>query len=145
MLYNGEYTLQNKETGEHRTFKIATQDKEAKFAPGKRILSLLNGPDNESNYHGFAFVDDKCVAVWNKCKGTNGKKSHFEYYAELFKQLMNHVVQDQQEEIEVVICFGGREYKVMLSKRCFVCNRKLTTPESIQAGIGPVCAGRIAA
>ena len=26
---------------------------------------------------------------------------------------------------------------------CQVCNRKLTNPESIAAGIGPVCAGRI--
>lgn len=27
--------------------------------------------------------------------------------------------------------------------RCLVCSRKLTHPESVAAGIGPVCAGKL--
>jgi hypothetical protein len=140
-LYNGTYTLQNKISNEHRTFQIKTQAVDAKFAPGKRVLSLLNGPDNESNYIGFAFItDDNRVIVWFKYRGQNGKKSHYEYYAALFQQLQ--VIEDENEEITTAINLGDKEYSVLLSKRCFVCNRKLTTPESIKAGIGPICAGR---
>lgn len=140
-IYNGTYTLENKETGQHRTFQIRTQAADAKFAPGKRILSLLNGPDNESNYAGFAFVtDDNKVVTWCKCRGQNGKKSHYEYYSALFQQLI--VAEDENEEVTTIIHFMDREYSVLLSKRCFVCNRKLTTPESIKAGIGPICAGK---
>lgn len=38
----------------------------------------------------------------------------------------------------------GRLY-AMESGNCWVCGRQLTTLESIEAGIGPVCAGRRAA
>jgi hypothetical protein len=31
-------------------------------------------------------------------------------------------------------------YTVQLSKRCLRCNRTLTTPESLERGIGPECA-----
>ena len=33
-------------------------------------------------------------------------------------------------------------YTLLRESRCCVCNRKLTVPESIEAGIGPECAGR---
>lgn len=80
IIYSGTYTITNSK-GEHRTFRIKRQKKDAKFAPGARILSLMVGPDN-----------------------------------------------------------SGHQYAVMLSKRCVRCNRKLTNPESIKAGIGPECA-----
>lgn len=136
MIYNGTYTLQNAETGEHRTFNISTQ----KFAPGKRILSLLSGTDNTSDYTGFAFIEDDKITVWHSKRGQQGKKSPFEYYAALIEQLV--VTQDENEEIKTSIEFGCRSYIVMISKRCMVCNRKLTSPESIKLGVGPVCAGR---
>ena len=34
----------------------------------------------------------------------------------------------------------GIEYQ--FASTCRVCNRKLTTPESIESGIGPICGGR---
>lgn len=39
-LFNGFYTIRNRQTGEHRTFRIATQAEDARFAPGERIVSL---------------------------------------------------------------------------------------------------------
>jgi hypothetical protein len=35
-----------------------------------------------------------------------------------------------------------REY-VLRSSHCGVCGRKLSTPDSIRAGIGPICAGKL--
>lgn len=37
MIYNGTYTIENKETGNYRTFSITTQGGKEKFAAGKRI------------------------------------------------------------------------------------------------------------
>jgi hypothetical protein len=46
-LFNGRYTIQSKQTGEHRTFWVKTQAADAKFAPGRRVVSLLTGSQND--------------------------------------------------------------------------------------------------
>lgn len=51
--HNGKLTFHNSRTGEHRTFQVKTQDADAKFAPGERIVSLLVGNDNQNDYRGF--------------------------------------------------------------------------------------------
>lgn len=127
VIHNGLYTIRNKTTGEWRTFRIKTQPEDAKFAPGKRILGLLTGPDNTSAYKGFAFVDDAGVHVWRRYKDDK-----------TFKALggMLWALQiDPKNKLHDT-------YKVDVSKRCLICNRTLTTPESLDSGIGPVCAGR---
>ena len=42
--HNGTITIHNPKTGDHRTFQIKTQPADAKFAPGRRVVSLLTGP-----------------------------------------------------------------------------------------------------
>ena len=140
MIYNGTYTIENKETGNYRTFSITTQGGKEKFAAGKRILSLLSDTDItlSSSYKGFAFVEEDGIHVWKKYKGV-GKKSHFEYYAALIQNLS--IKQDEQESVKIEeIQFCGQTFSVLVSKYCRRCNHMLTTPESIKAGIGPKCA-----
>lgn len=36
---NGKFTITNSK-GEHRTFSVKTQAKDAKFAPGQRVLAV---------------------------------------------------------------------------------------------------------
>jgi hypothetical protein len=139
MLANGVYTIEN-EAGDHRTISIRTQAQDAKFAPGERIAAILAGPDNEEDYQGFAFVKDTGFCVWRKKRGQNGRISTFEWYAKILEAI--DLEPSEMEEVEVDVELAGRKYTVMVSKRCIRCNRKLTTPESIRAGIGPVCAGR---
>lgn len=125
--HNGEITMRNPETGGHRTVRIKTQAADANFAPGERIISLLVGSDNTSDYQGFGFVkDDGRVIVWKRYRGNGTPSAH---------QRLALMVQypDHYEAL-------GVEY--MFSTRCRVCNRKLTTPESIESGIGPICEGR---
>jgi len=139
MLYNGVYTMEN-EKGEHRTFRIRTQPEDANFAPGERIVSLLTGPDNVYDYQGFGFLKaDGSIILWKKYRNHT-----FEYYRELLYTLSLYIEQSDIEEVEAEIEYRGRSYKVMVSKRCIRCNRELTTPESIRAGIGPVCAEKMA-
>lgn len=130
-IHNGLFTIRNKETGNHRTFRIRTQPKDSKFAPGERIIGLLIGPENTRDYKGFGFVNDDGIRVWHSRKGTPAKPSEFETFAQLVWLLAT----EEKSPLH-------HRYEVMVSKRCLCCNRELTTPESLISGIGPVCAGR---
>ena len=123
LTHNGLFTVRSIATGEHRTFRVRSQPVEAKFAPGKRVVSVLTGPDNTADYTQFGFVTDQGIQVWERKRG--GK---FEEYARMLEKLPQHLADGKVE--------------VHVSCRCRVCNRTLTTPESVRSGIGPVCEGR---
>lgn len=117
--HNGEITIRNTETGNHRTFKISMVNNSESNLHGKRIVSLLTGSDNQRDYTGFGFVNDGIIKVW-------GKK-----YAEskIWQQYAN-MLQFPQDYPKCEYMFAGT---------CRKCNRKLTTPESVKSGIGPIC------
>lgn len=134
-VFNGTYTITNKTTGEYRTFRIRTQGADSTFAPGKRVIGMLTGPDNTRDYTGFGFiVEDPLpdgevltyVKVW-KAKQTPTWMG----YVKLVNLVL--ILKDS---------YALGKYEVLEECRCIRCNRKLTTPESIKAGIGPICAGR---
>lgn len=122
-LPNGYFTL-TFPCGTHKTLRVHTQQG-GKFA-GRRLISLLVGPRNTSDYEEFGEItpsEQTPVLVWKHWRG-----SRTAYYAVLLLRLVRG---------EVV---GG--HSVEVSKRCLVCNRPLTTPESLVAGIGPECQKR---
>lgn len=134
---NGTYTIRNRGTGDHRTFRVRTQKPDAKFAPGMRVLALLTGPNNESDFTGIAFVESDRVRVWRKKEGTQ-----FEVLARMFWAVA--VNEDMKILCPQGIAIGKWQdrYELMCEARCVRCNRKLTEPESIETGIGPECGGR---
>lgn len=122
--HNGEITIRNTETGNHRTFKIRTQKQDANFRPGERILYLLIGPDNTKNYKGFAFIEpDGRISVWRKYASDS-----------VFQKFADMVANPQKYQPRAEYLYSGA---------CRICNRKLTNPESIKSGIGPECARRL--
>lgn len=122
--HNGTVTVHNPASGNHRTFKIHTQPAEASWAPGRRVVSLLIGSDNEENYLAFGFVfPGGSVVPFRKYQGTI-----YARYCDLLRR-------PQQAEQK----WGMR---FLWSARCRRCNRKLTTPESLASGIGPTCEER---
>ena len=123
ITHNGTFTVKSTKTGEHRTFRVRTQPLDSNYCPGKRVLSLLTGSDNENSYTGFAFVDDFGIHVW-------GKKKTEQYLA--LATMLEHLQKHED---------AGR-VTVLAETTCRKCNRKLTTPESILSGIGPTCGGR---
>lgn len=129
--HNGILTVHNPATGQHRTFRIRTQPKDAKFAPGKRTVALLTGPQNTTDYTGFAFLETTPngavdLRVWRKRRAPVGQPfTQYELLARFLERLGTVA--------GVEINFEGA---------CRVCNRALTTPESVAEGIGPVCGGR---
>lgn len=134
-VFNGTFTIRNRETNEHRTFSIKTQPDDAQFAPGQRIVSLLTGPDNTHSYTGFAFINDNGIHVW-KSKSNRGSElykgwTNWDWMAEMLWHIAANIPHPR---------FDVRRYELMHEGRCLKCNRKLTTPESIESGIGPICA-----
>lgn len=123
-IHNAIFTVVLKETREHHTFKIST----AQHGPleGKRIVSVLAGPDNTADYLGIGFLNENGIAVWKKNVG--GK---LEAHARLLEQLLG---------LKLCTSQFKEQYEVKESRCCRRCNRTLTTPESIELGVGPECA-----
>lgn len=121
ITHNGKFTVKSTRTGEHRTFQVRTQDAKATFAPGKRVLSLLTGSNNEADYTGFAFVDDFGIHVWTK-----NRTEQYMALARMLEHLQRH-----EDAGRVEVC---------AETTCRKCNRALTTPESVRDGIGKKCA-----
>ena len=112
------------EDDDYQTIKIERQPKGDRFMPGKLIIRYLSGPDNTNDYTGYGDVseDGKTVKIWRK-----------------------HT--DNAELIEATKVLVGDPKAAALayakaSGNCYKCDRTLTTPESLAAGIGPVCSGR---
>jgi len=114
------FTVSNP-TGEHYTYRI-NHKKETPF-----FVSLLTGPDNCSDYTylGIYVPQNKTVVLTGKSK---------------FK--------DDTTPVKVirwaVKIISNKEsipngYSIQHEGRCCRCGRVLTTPESIQKGIGPEC------
>lgn len=122
IIPNGCFTINNIKNHTHRTVKIHTVRKGK--LEGKRIISLLVGPDNNTSYSGFGFVDDfDGIRVWRRHSGSKTMIWIARFIAAKFSG------QD----------FDHPGLELLVEKRCIRCNRRLTTPESIKAGIGPEC------
>ena len=126
----GYFTIVNTQTGGYRTFRIRRQDDSSPFCPGKHIVGLLNGPDNEGHYKSFAFIDDEGANAWRRLSATGPEWG--QYSRALFSLI-------KEGELSPYYAKG---YKIKHSEKCFICGRTLTSPESIETGIGPICAGR---
>lgn len=128
VIPNGTFTVQSP-SGEHRTFKI-TKPKDDK----PRWVMLLTGPDNTRSYTSFALIsdDNKRILVFRKNRGTRGSPTNYEKYAYMLEVMLTT---DENRYTEKGMTIKG-------SRKCARCGRKLTEPESLRAGIGPVCKGQ---
>lgn len=119
LLADGTITVELN-NGKHFTYRIKTIKKGD--LEGKRIVSLLTGPNNQRDYKGFAFVNHLgIVCLWRRCQ-----TPAFIKHAQLL---------DGQAQAHV------REW--LQEGRCRQCGKVLTDPESIRLGIGPKCGGRV--
>lgn len=128
-LFNGRYTIESKQTGEHRTFWVRTQEKDAKFAPGRRVVMLLTGSqnDNPDDYTAFAFAEQDGIRVFPS------KQAHGPRWAQ-FADLLWTLALDG-----AFSPWAEKGFRILMEGACCRCNRPLTTPDSIKAGIGPIC------
>jgi hypothetical protein len=122
-LHEGIYTVTFAD-GSYRTLKVEKQDDTASFMPGAIIVAYLSGSDNEGDYTSYGHVNDRgYFKVWKKHQGN-----------EALVEAVRVLVGDPKAAMLAYAQHSGR---------CGRCNRTLTTPESIAAGVGPECAKKL--
>lgn len=126
---NGTYTVVLNDQGDYRTICLIDCPEHFNKPAGTQIAQYLSGSDNERNYTGFAFVSPHYFTIWSKFRKLNNGAAQLN--AALVKLLQS------ENPFEY-----GQAY-AMRSGKCFVCRRKLTTPDSIASGIGPICAANL--
>jgi len=122
---NATFTVENGK-GSHYTFKVRQPKPEM-----PHFVSLMTGPDNENSftYMGILIPQNGVVKLTAKSKCQNDSQP----------------VKVAQWAFGIV--WNGKDmpegYKIRHEGKCGCCGRKLTTPESLDRGIGPECIKRL--
>lgn len=122
---DGTYTVV-KSDGSYATIKLEVVS--SGKLEGKRIVSYLSGPDNETDFTGFAFASGFNISVWRRFRGENTAQ-----WVEAALTVLGHPARTEE----------FREAYAMRSGRCARCNRTLTVPASVNRGLGPECAKKL--
>ena len=141
-IANGTFTLIWPDGDRHKTFKIKTQKADSKFMPGKRLISLMTGRDNESDYTTFGEATDSGLNIWHSVLNGTSKNAYVMNDGKLpiwLQVLWDIATKGDQSQ------YFQKGMRLEASETCIVCNRKLTNPLSISTKIGPECAARRAA
>lgn len=123
---NATITLQSGNTGAHFTYKIKRHNTDLNLY----FVHLLRGADNENDYTyvGCYYSDNHHFVPVKTYKG----KDAMTWPASL------RAIRYFFEKIEKI----PDVLKVYHEGRCGACGRTLTTPESLERGLGPECAKR---
>lgn len=120
---NAIFTVANP-TGDHYTFKIRQPKGENK----PYFVNLLTGPQNTSDFTYLGLYNPTQQKVFLTKKSRYNDEST---PAKVVRWAIRQVVFNKELP-------AG--YSIRHEGRCCRCGRTLTTPESIEAGIGPECA-----
>lgn len=124
-VLDGFYTVKFAD-GSHVTLRInRISAKQSRDGKPHRYASYLCGPINTLDYRRFAAVNANTFRVFS-----NGT---FQKQVAALEVLMGATLDNQT-------AFGKAYAKA--ATRCYRCGKLLTEPESIESGIGPICAGR---
>lgn len=128
---NATFTVVNENTGNRATFRV----RQAKANPSIHYVQVMVGSDNESSYEyiGHVWKQNEYnlnltrlrFPAANMYKATTG--------ANIFKYIFRKLMSSTGLPENVQLLHAGK---------CGACGRKLTTPESIEIGLGPICDGR---
>lgn len=121
---NATVTIRSSKTGTRFTYKIQKADNGNRW-----FVKLLQGPDNTVDYGYIGMITD--TGKFTRTRATKMSSEANSFKAWLWTWNRVNVGQD----------FDALE--IWHEGTCGRCNRKLTTPESIEAGIGPICATRM--
>jgi hypothetical protein len=123
---NATLTIVSTKTGTRFTYKCRTSD------DGDVIfVSLLNGPDNESDYRYLGRIAGD--RFWKGRKTPKpGDVGLDAPSMRAFDWMWTHLLRNSIPGM----------LEIWHEGRCGRCNRKLTVPSSIATGMGPECAGK---
>ena len=119
---NATFTIESTKVNQRYTYKIYQRKNENICS--RYLIYRLYGPDNENDYRyiGLIYNDTGNITWASAHKGMDLKM------LSAFLQ----IVKDPEQPWPDTCHF-------YMSGRCACCGRKLTTPESVELGIGPTC------
>lgn len=119
-------TIKNAQTGNRFTYKV----KQGVANPEAFHVSLLNGPDNESDFIFIGSIIDKVRYAHSSRTNISADKPSVMGFAWVVKTLAEGKVLPEHVEL-------------WHEGTCCACGRKLTVPESIKSGFGEHCMKRL--
>lgn len=119
---NSLFTVSNSDSGNYVTFRVKKHKEDDVW-----FVSTL-GQYGQFVFIGTCFSDKKYKHSKNSDTPYNDQK------VVVFNWMLNKFWKNQDDYPMVKVYHHGR---------CGACYKTLTTPESIKAGIGPVCSGKI--
>jgi len=125
---NAVFTMVSKRSGTRFTYRIRRLDSDKPF-----FIQLMNGPDNTLSYAYFGVMFGKGVDQDFQSYRHGARKAKVARTApsvQGFEWLLRHIMHDETLDL-VEIWHQGK---------CGKCRKALTVPESIESGLGPVCA-----
>lgn len=135
---NAYFTIRSQKTGQRYTYRVSKAKPNAgycqwcKAEPCRCVppyfVSLLSGPENTSDYTYLGMIRDRVFRLTraSKMNETSGPVRAFRW---VYERLVRRELPPQTE--------------IWHEGRCGRCGRMLTVPESVAAGIGPECAGKL--
>jgi hypothetical protein len=135
---NAYVTLKSLATETRYTYRVSRADCKA-CGEGKEctcgavprfFVSTLIGSDNENDYVYLGMIGNQAQFRATKATGDRAKAKPFLAFEYAWKNILNN----NRIPAQLEIWHEGR---------CGRCGRKLTVPESVAAGIGPDCAGKM--
>jgi len=128
---NATFTLVSVATGVRFTYKVVAPAEQKEGKDPVLFVKVLTGANNEADYSYLGMI----VKRGNGCEFITTKATRFSDDAKsliafrwAFPRIAAGLLPDSLE--------------FWHEGRCCRCGRKLTTPESIESGIGPICATR---
>jgi hypothetical protein len=126
------FTIETPDQG-HRTYRIQKVEGSERYPADAYFAKLLTGPDNTRDYTYLGKLTNGAVTVTAKSQQWNGT-----YPLRLLNRVLARVWADDHAAYE------NHGYRVHHEGRCGRCGRTLTVPESVESGIGPECARKMA-
>lgn len=118
----------------HYTYKVTLKPAKGNYGD-TFFVSVLTGPDNNSNYSYLGILNPQTGVVRTTAKSKFAADS---FTARLLNRVFARL---WAEDADSIVAAG---FDLHHEGRCGRCQRRLTVPESIETGLGPECAGRVA-
>lgn len=126
-----KFTLVSSATGARFTYNVRKADTNKEDSPW--FVSVLSGPNNQEDYSYMGCIfPDKPGRVIHTRKSRVGPEAPS---AKVFAWYLAKISTGCEHSSKVEFWHSGS---------CGRCGRELTDPESIETGLGPVCAGKVA-